>query len=92
MTRATITIHLPVHRRESLQRQGDTPLARGTYDERIGGYVDFLRNTGRSAGFRVQTDNRDLDFAYTIDENDHEQKKAAHDWLQAAPDIWEWIT
>jgi hypothetical protein len=92
MDRATIIFHLPTHRRAALQTQGDSPTARAAYDGNIGGYVAFLQEQGREAGFRIQTDNKDLDPVYTIDERGHEDKKAARAWLDEQPDIWEWIT
>jgi hypothetical protein len=94
MDRATITIHLPTHRRDSLERYGagDVVTVSQAYDQHIGDYVDFLKRQGRRDGFRVVTDQHDLDPVYTIDESDRTQKKAAHDWLAGLPDLWEWIT
>ena len=94
MDRAIITIHLPTHRRDSLERYGagDVVTVSQAYDRHIGDYVDFLKRQGRRDGFRVETDQHDLDPVFTIDERDHAQKKAAHDWIERLPDVWELIT
>ena len=93
MDRATITIHLPTHRRRTIQSYGESwRLLDEVYDGNIGHYVDFLRRQGRERGFSVRTDQRDVDPVYTIDERDRAQKKAAKEWLDGLPDLWEWIT
>lgn len=93
MNRATITIHLPTHRRESLKAYGESwRMLDEVYDGNIGHYVDFLRRQGRERGFKVRTDQKDVDPVFTIDERDRQQKKAAHEWLEGLPDLWEWIT
>jgi hypothetical protein len=93
MDRATITIHLPTHRRESLRAYGESPRKVGeVYDDNIGAYVEYVQRLAHENGFEVRTDNRDLDPVYSIDERDHDGKKAAHRWLQGLPDLWEWIT
>lgn len=91
MARATITIHLPSHRRKSLKLQEPHPDAAEAYDANIGAYIRYLQDEAQRAGFTVDTDQRDLDQVYSIDEDDHESKKAAHDWLHSLPDIWNWI-
>jgi hypothetical protein len=93
MDRATITIHLPTHRRESIAAYGESPRQVGeVYDDHIHGYMEFVQRLGHESGFSVRTDHNDLDPVFTIDERDHEGKKAAHRWLQGLPDLWEWIT
>lgn len=93
MDRATITIHLPTHRRESLKAYGESPRQVGeVYDGHIGRYMEFVREQARAQGFAVRTDNKEIDPIYTIDETSHDDKKAAHEWLQGLPDLWEWIT
>lgn len=93
MDRAIITIHLPTHRRQSLAAYGEDPRRVGeVYDDHIGRYVAFLQEKARAEGFELRTDNKDLDPPYTIDERAHDDKKAAHAWLQGVPDLWEWIT
>lgn len=92
MERATITIHLPTHRRASLKPVGNTQQASEAYDSHIGRYVEFLKTQARESGFRVETDHHDLDPVFSIEERDREQKKAAHAWLHRQPDVWEWIT
>ena len=93
MQRATITIHLPTHRRESLKAYGESwRLIDEIYDGNIGSYVDFLRRQGRELGYDIRTDQRDVDPVYTIEERNHQEKKQAHDWLEQIPDLWEWIT
>lgn len=62
------------------------------YDGNIGHYLEFLRRQGRERGFQVRTDQRDVDPVFTIEERDRQQKKAAHEWLEGLPDLWEWIT
>lgn len=93
MQRATITIHLPTHRREALRAYPDRSVTpEQGYDGNIGRYVEFLRAQGRQRGFEIRTDQRDVDPVFTIEESGHEQKKQAHDWLEAVPDFWEWLT
>lgn len=93
MNRATITIHLPTHRRATLKAYGESwRMLDEVYDGNIGHYVDFLRRQGRERGFRVRTDQKDVDPVFSIEERDHRQKKEAHEWLRGLPDLWEWIT
>lgn len=93
MDRATITIHLPTHRRQSIEAYGESwRMLDQVYNSNIGHYVDFLRRQGRERGFQVRTDQRDVDAPFTIEERDRQQKKAAHEWLREVPDLWEWIT
>lgn len=92
MERAVITIHLPRHRHAALALQGETREAAEAYDANIGRYVDFLRDEARDAGYRILTDQRELDPVFTIDEQSHDDKKAARAWLEREPDIWEWLT
>ena len=93
MSRATITFHLPTHRRESIRAYGESwRMLDEVYDARIGHYMEFLRRQGRERGFDVRTDRNDVKPVYTIEERDHAQKKAAHEWLQGVPDLWEWLT
>ena len=93
MHRATITIHLPTHRREAIRSYGESwRMLDAVYDGHIGHYVEFLRRQGRELGFEVRTDKRDLEPIYTIDERSREEKKAAREWLEKVPDLWEWLT
>jgi len=93
MDRATITIHLPTHRRASLKAYGESwRMLDEVYDGHISHYVDFLRRQGRDRGFRVRTDQRDVAPVYSIEERDRKEKKAAHEWLEEVPDLWEWLT
>ena len=93
MDRATITIHLPTHRRDSLKAYGESPRRVGeVYDQHIGRYMEFVRQQAAMQGFRLRTDRQDVEAAYTIDELSHDDKKAAHEWLHGLPDLWEWIT
>lgn len=93
MPRAIITVHLPTHRRQTLEAYGESLRRVGeVYDQNVGGYMKFLARLAGESGFEIRTDNRDLDPVYTIDEFSHDDKKAARRWLDAAPDLWEWIT
>lgn len=87
----TIVFHLPVHRQTALKLADPGVTARQAYDRNIGGYIEFLRGEGQRAGFGVASDQRDDGPAFSIDEDDHRQKKAAHDWLETQPDIWNWM-
>lgn len=91
MPRAQIIIHLPSHRRTTLQIERDTREAAETYDGQIGAYLEFLKQEARGVGFEVETDERDWGPIFTIDEVDHDAKKAAHDWLNTQPDFWNWL-
>lgn len=86
----TITIHLPSHRRKSLKVQEASIDAVAAYDGNIGAYIRYLQDEADRAGFRIETDQRELDQVYTIHENGRD-KKAAHDWLHTLPDLWNWI-
>jgi hypothetical protein len=93
MQRATITIHLPTHRREALRAYGESwRMLDEIYDGNIGSYVDFLRRQGRELGFDVRTDQRETNPVFTIDERNRAEKKKAYEWLEGLPDLWEWIT
>ncbi len=91
MTQATIIIHLPGHRERALQLQTDLFEAEPAYDANIGAYLKFLKDEAAQAGYTLETDNSPLDAAYSIDAQDHDRKKAAHDWLATQPDLWNWI-
>lgn len=91
MASATIIFHLPQHKRTALKLQERTLEAEQTYDANIGAYMAFLQQEAAKAGFKLVTDNQDLPAVYAIDERDHGSKKAAHDWLETQPDIWNWI-
>lgn len=91
MTQATIVIHLPAHRQKALQIERDTRDAREAYDRHIGAYIDFLRTGADAAGYALTTDGRSDVAAYSIAEDDHRSKQAAHDWLATQPDIWNWM-
>jgi hypothetical protein len=88
---ATITLHLPGYRARSLKMQTDHREAELAYDRQIGAFVEFLQREGARAGIRVDTDQRDHDAVFTIDAADRDRKKAAHDWLDQQPDIWNWM-
>jgi hypothetical protein len=91
MSHATITIHLPSHRRKSLKTEGDTREAAEAYDGNIGDYVRFLQGEARKKGYALQTDEQEPDSAYSISATDHDTQSAAHDWLHQQPDLWNWI-
>lgn len=91
MSLATITLHLPGYRERSLKMQTDRREAEIAYDHQIGAYLQFLQREGERADIRIDSDQRDLDPVYTIDAADRERKKAAHDWLEQQPDIWNWM-
>lgn len=90
MPTATITIHLPSHRSRALQIEQNTPEAIEAYDANIGDYIQFLKDEAAKQGYAIKADTSDLDAVYAID-SDHAGKKAAHDWLDTQPDIWNWI-
>lgn len=91
MDRATIVLHLPAHRRTALRIERDTQQAEEAYDANIGAYIEYLQAEGRKQGFAVKTDQQDTEAVFQIDERDHAGKKAAYDWLNTLPDIWNWI-
>lgn len=91
MANANIIIHLPSHRRTALKIESETREAQDAYDSNIGDYVRFLQAEADKAGFVVSTDQSDVDAVFSIEESDHAQKKAAHDWLETQPDLWNWI-
>src|SRR4051794_9651876 len=69
MQRATITLHLPTHRRESIKAYGESwRMLDQVYDGHIGDYVEFLRRQARDRGFEVRTDWRDVEPAFSIAE------------------------
>lgn len=91
MSHATITIHLPSHRRKSLKSEGETREAAEAYDSNIGAYIHYLQAEASKKNHRLKTDEQDLDSAYSISATDHSAKTAAHDWLHEQPDLWNWI-
>lgn len=91
MSHATITIHLPSHRRKSLKSEGDTREAAEAYDSNIGAYIRYLQSQASQQKHTLRTDEQELDSAYSISATDHDTKTAAHDWLHAQPDLWNWI-
>ncbi len=91
MSHATITIHLPSHRRKSLKTEGDTQEAAAAYDSNIGAYIRFLQSEASKQKHALNTDERNMDDAYSISATDHSTKTAAHDWLDRQPDLWNWI-
>ncbi|MGH8446806.1 MAG: hypothetical protein ACREVL_16160 [Solimonas sp.] len=91
MPRAIITIHLPSHRRTTLKIEHDTREAQAAYDRQISAYIEFLKGEAQAAAFRVEADERDWGPVFSIDETNHDAKKAAHDWLNTQPDFWNWI-
>jgi hypothetical protein len=91
MAKATITIHQPAYRDRALQLQSDPREAAPAYDASIGDYLHYLKEHAEPAGYALRADEADLGSAYSIDAADHDSKKAAHDWLDTLPDIWNWI-
>ncbi|GAC1624472.1 MAG: hypothetical protein NVS9B10_10530 [Nevskia sp.] len=91
MAGTRITLHLPSYRSRALSLQAPGREAEAAYDAHIGRYVAYLEDEARKAGHVVSTDRRDDGPAYSIEAADHAQKTAAHDWLAALPDIWNWI-
>lgn len=85
-----IHVHLPAHRRRALELQTDHAEAERAYDTHIGAYLEYLQQEAEKAGYRLSRDTTERDgvFSYL---GDHEGKKAAHDWLQTVPDLWNWI-
>lgn len=86
-----IAIHLPAHRERALQIESRSREAERAYDHNIGGYIEFLREQARLAGFDLDTDPLASGAVFSIHELNHAQKKAAHDWLEQQPDIWNWM-
>jgi hypothetical protein len=91
MERAVITMHLPAHKRQALRMQTDKRWAELAYDEQIPEYIRYLQREAQPRGFRIQTDDRDWDVVLSVDERSHDDKKAAYEWLQTLPDIWNWM-
>jgi hypothetical protein len=91
MAKATITLHLPAYRERALLLQSDPREAEPAYDDNIGDYLRYLQAEATKAGYALGTDESDLGPAYSIDAASHDDKKAAHDWLDTLPDIWNWI-
>jgi hypothetical protein len=91
MAKTTVIIHLPVHRRLSIKHEGDTHEAVAAYDHHIGDYIRFLQAQATKAGFELRTDQHEAEHVFSIEEISHDDKKAAHDWLESEPDLWNWI-
>jgi hypothetical protein len=91
MATATITIHLPAYRQRALRLQSDPHEAEPVYDGNIGDYIRYLKDEATKAGYTLVTDESDQGHAYSMEAGDHDAKKAAHDWLDTLPDIWNWI-
>jgi hypothetical protein len=88
MSHASITIHLPSHRRKSLKTENDTHEAVEAYDSNIGQYIHFLKTEALKKGLTLKTDEQDLESTYSISASDHDAKTGAHDWLHQQPDLW----
>jgi hypothetical protein len=91
MARATITIHLASHRSRALQLERNSTEAGEAYDANIGDYIRFLKAEAAKQDYLIKTSNSELPAVFEIEESDHAAKKAAHDWLETQPDIWNWI-
>lgn len=91
MAITTLVLHLPAHRRRAVQIEKNTADAEQAYDANIGAYLEFLSREAQAAGFALLTDQRDDGPAFSFDEVDGAQKRAAHDWLETQPDIWNWM-
>jgi hypothetical protein len=91
MANAIITIHLPSHRSRALQIEQNTAEAVEAYDANIGDYIQFLKDQAAQQHYTLKTDSNEFDAVYAIGNTDHDGKKAAHDWLDTQPDIWNWI-
>lgn len=93
MKLATIRIHLHNHRQRALQIEGSDRDAPSVYDANIAAYLQFLKDQAQPLGFAIVSDgaNSANGAIFEIIEADHASKKAAHDWLESQPDIWNWI-
>lgn len=92
MPHATITIHLPSHRRKSLKIEGDTLEAIEAYDANIADYIRFLKTEALKKSIDLRTDHKEeAGSSYSISALSHDDKTAAHDWLHEQPDLWNWI-
>lgn len=89
--RTTIVINLPAHRQRALELVNEGLVAEQAYDKNIGGYIEFLRQQAEGEGYVVQTSQDDQQPVFRLDEISHDDKKAAHDWLESLPDIWNWM-
>jgi hypothetical protein len=90
MTDATITIHLPAYRERALKLQTEIRDAEEAYDANIHDYIKYLAEEAAKMDFRLETDHGSI-AAYSVHAPTHEAKKAARDWLNTLPDIWNWI-
>lgn len=90
MEEPQIRLHLPAHRRRTLQLQTDQPAAEAAYDRHIGAYVRYLREEAVAAGYTLEADSQDAPEAFS-DPHGREGTGAAHDWLHTLPDLWNWI-
>ncbi|MGB1559894.1 MAG: hypothetical protein ACPHN2_00200 [Sinimarinibacterium flocculans] len=90
-SRTTVVINLPAHRRRALELVNEGLTAEQAYDKNIAGYIAFLKREGDDAGYAVQTHQDDQVSVFRIDERSHDEKKAAHAWLESLPDIWNWM-
>ncbi|PPE73182.1 hypothetical protein C3942_15300 [Solimonas fluminis] len=88
---ATIVLHLPAHRATALKLQPQEPEAARAYDRNIAGYLEFLKDEAQRAGYAVAADQKDFGPVFSIEEDDHASKRAAHAWLGNLPDIWNWM-
>ncbi len=94
MKLATIRIHLDHHRQRALQIEAGNRDAPAAYDANIGAYLHYLKEQAQQHGFAIVSDGASSSGSsaiFEIIEADHASKKAAHDWLESQPDIWNWI-
>ncbi len=90
MTDVTITLHLRAYRERALMLQPERREAELAYDANIHDYVKYLSDEAAKPGYVLTTDHG-TSAAYSIQAPTHDAKKAAHDWLDTLPDIWNWI-
>lgn len=90
MPRATVILHEPEHRRRSIALQPSDPLAAPSYEHNARAYFEFLREEAGRSDFEFRTDPTDAKGLVRL-EGSHNEKIAAHRWLNEQPDIWNWI-
>lgn len=87
---ARIIIHRPAHRRRALA--GRDPLeAVAAYERHVGAYLQALAEEARKLGYEVVQDQHDEEPFYRIEAASRAQQRAVLAWLQAQPDIWNWM-
>ncbi|NDY89708.1 hypothetical protein [Ideonella livida] len=87
---ATITLIAKTHRHACLA--GMTGHDARAYDDRIGEYVEYLRDELAKDGITLEVNEQDIAMvvSYRVEADDYEAEQAAHEAYQSVRGFWDW--